>query len=57
MACLVDFFSTSLPTMRAYTHAHPCSLEEKRLIDQLLRIEKMLIFCSSQTKDSKVGFL
>ena len=24
--CLVDFFTTSLPTMRAYTHAHRCSL-------------------------------
>ena len=24
--CLVNFFATSLLTMRAHTHAHPCSL-------------------------------
>ena len=42
--CLVDFFTTSLPTMRAYTHAHHCSLfklEEKQVIDRSLRMEKM----------------
>ena len=29
-SCLVDFFITSLPTMRAYTHAHCCSLLKTR---------------------------
>ena len=43
--------------MRAYMHAHPCSLfklEEKQLVDRSL---KMLIICLSQIKGSKVGFL
>ena len=42
--CLVDFFTTSLPPMRAYTHAHRCSLFKtgrKQVIDQSLRMEKM----------------
>ena len=58
--CLVDFFAISLPTMRACTHAHPCSLfklEGNQLIDRLLHIEKMLIVYSSQNERSKVGFL
>ena len=32
-------------------------LEEKQLVDRLLCIEKMLIVCSSQMKQNKVGFL
>ena len=30
-------------------------LEEKQLVERSLCIEKMLIICSSQMKDSKVG--
>ena len=30
--CLIDFFAISLPTMRAYTHAHPCSLVKLNLL-------------------------
>ena len=42
--CLVDFFTTSLLTMPAYTHAHRCSLfktGKKQVVDQSLRMEKM----------------
>ena len=31
---LVDFSTTSLPTIHAYTHGNPCSLEEKQLVDR-----------------------
>ena len=58
--CLVDFFAISLPTKRAYTHAHPVlclKLEENQLVDRSLHIEKMLIIYLSQKKRSKVGFL
>ena len=44
--CLIDFYATSLLTMCAYMHAHPCyllKLEEKKLVDRSLHTESMLI--------------